>query len=438
MGVCLTSTRSVSKQPRICLVSPSHAAANPRLIKEANALQAAGYAVHVVAGWYYPPLDQYDWEIYSRASWDRTVVHYVTGPRILFGKLLRTLARRRIRSDSRPSVPYAIRAVHAASAMLARAAQRVPADLYIGHMLPGLYAAAKAARTHRAAYAFDAEDFHSEETEFVIRHPALATSIRTVEAALLPGARFVTAASPLIGRAYAEKYGIEEPTTLLNTFPLSEAPGAPPPNAPAAEHPRLYWFSQTLGPGRGLEPLIATLGRMTRVCALHLRGTPTPGYVDDLRRQASGAGFRGELHFHPLAEPEAMPRLAAGYDLGLSLEQMQPRNRDLCLTNKIFTYLLAGLPVGLTPTSAQRQLAAELGDAALLLDLANPVAASHVLDTYFAHPARQSTARAAAWQLGRSRYNWEYEQQALVGVVGSALKRVAPRPQEADLAPGSR
>ena len=45
---------------KICLVSPSHVASNPRLIKEAYSLLQAGYDVRVVAGDMVPfvlPLD---------------------------------------------------------------------------------------------------------------------------------------------------------------------------------------------------------------------------------------------------------------------------------------------------------------------------------------------------------------------------------------------
>ena len=35
---------------RICLITPGHVASTPRLVKNADALAAAGYEVHVVAG----------------------------------------------------------------------------------------------------------------------------------------------------------------------------------------------------------------------------------------------------------------------------------------------------------------------------------------------------------------------------------------------------
>jgi len=213
---------------RICLVSPSHVASNPRLVKEADALHAAGYDVHVVASWYFPPLDKYDLEIYAAAPWERTVVYAMTGPRVVFAKLLQRFFRNRIRHSLCGSLAAAARANHSASLLLANAAKHVRADLYIGHCLAGLPAAAWAARHHHARYGFDAEDFHSAETENVLRDPVDAFAVRTIESSLLPGCSHLTASSPLIGRAYEQTYRITAPiTTVLNTFPLSQAPSAP-------------------------------------------------------------------------------------------------------------------------------------------------------------------------------------------------------------------
>jgi glycosyltransferase involved in cell wall biosynthesis len=166
-----------------------------------------------------------------------------------------------------------------------------------------------------------------------------------------------------------------------------------------------------------LEPLIKVLGKMRTKCELHLRGLPSSNIIDSLRHQAVRAGFLGKIEFLPLASAAEMARLAAGYDLGLSLEQRTPLNRDLCLTNKIFTYLIAGVPVALTPTSAQDALNAELGEAALRLDLSEPEKTAALLDSFFQSPERRAAARAAAWRLGQSRFNWDHEQANLLSAV---------------------
>ena len=64
------------------------------------------------------------------------------------------------------------------------------------------------------------------------------------------------------------------------------------------------------------------------------------------------------------ADPDAMVHLSRGYDLGLSGEEPTAVDRRLCLGNKIFTYLAAGVPVLLSATPAQSRLGQDLGDAA--------------------------------------------------------------------------
>src|SRR5690606_19088585 len=134
------------------------------------------------------------------------------------------------------------------------------AQLYLGHCLAGLPAAVFAARARRVPCAFDAEDFHEGE-EIAESHELRARQL--IQTRLLPACAFVTAASPLIAEQYRQSYRVE-PTTLLNVFPLAEAPATPvvPPPISDARPARLYWFSQTIGPGRGLEAVVAILGKM--------------------------------------------------------------------------------------------------------------------------------------------------------------------------------
>lgn len=409
--------------PTVCLVSPAHLSNNPRLVKEADALAAAGFRVHVICGRYFSPIDRHDDAIRRHAAWSCTFVDYAPRLATRIENLLHKLARRRCAAAPRPSLAHAVRATHRAGPRLAAAAAaaRQRAELYLGHLPAGLAAAAHAAQTHRARYGFDAEDFHAAETHAAMSDAGSRHALETLEAALLPGCAHFTAASPLIAEAYAAAVHVRTPRVILNVFPLREAPPAPSPPASRDEPPRLYWFSQTIGPGRGLEPLVAVLARMKTRCELHLRGLADPAFCADLQRRAAAASLAGRLQFHPLADAADMARLAHGHALGLSLEQTSPPNRDLCLTNKIFTYLLAGLPVALTPTRAQRALAADLGDAALLIDPQAPDEAARALDAFLSEPARRDRASAVAWRLARSRYNWDVEQEAFLASIRSAL-----------------
>ena len=112
--------------------------------------------------------------------------------------------------------------------------------------------------------------------------------------------------------------------------------------------------------------------------------------------------------------------LAAGYDLGLSLETDVSENRQFCLTNKIFTYLLAGVQVVMSDTPAQRQLAPDLGEAAALVSLSDPKGIATALDRL---AGGLEAAKAHAMRLGSERYNWETEKAALLASVETAFAR---------------
>ena len=297
---------------------------------------------------------------------------------------------------------------------LRRAASEVPADLYIAHYVAGLSAAADAARRRGAMLGFDAEDYHAGEGT-----PFDMSMVRTIESALLPACRHVTAAAPLIAKAYAAQCRVE-PTTVLNVFPLAMAPAQPRPPA-AHDTFKAYWFSQTIGLDRGLQSFIQAMARTRTRVTLDVRGGNRWGHGERLVELARGLGIGDRVNLLPIAPPEEMVRLAASYDIGLSLETDVSENRRFCLTNKIFTYLLAGVPVLLSDTPAQRALAPDLGAAARLVSLADPAAMAATLDDLAGSPAARAEASASAWRLGRERYNWEVEKAALLGSVARAF-----------------
>jgi glycosyltransferase involved in cell wall biosynthesis len=409
---------------RICLVTPSHVASNPRLVKEADALQAAGYHVHVVAHRYFRSLDAQDAAIYQAAHWQYTVVDSTHGVGPVFAKIQRRFYRSLFSRGYPLNFQRSARAYHSAIPALAAAAARVPADIYIGHCLAGLTAAALAARRTGARLGFDAEDFHSAETDFAENDPLEHAIISLLERTVLPDCKHFTAASPLIGQAYVDTYGIRPPVSILNVFPLDEAPPtpverpAPTPDSPA----RVYWFSQTIGAGRGLEEIIPVLAALRTPVELHLRGFVTPEYKSILSHTALKAGLLRPIVFHGYAPMSEMVRLAADYDLALSLEPTLPLNRDLCLTNKVFTYLLAGVPQLLSPTRAHIALSGDLGIAARLIEPTHPNELAAKLDDWWDDNRSVQSARLHAWNLGQKYYNWNRLSRHFLAELERAIK----------------
>jgi len=267
-------------------------------------------------------------------------------------------------------------------------------------------------------YGLDLEDFHSGEQDGLFAGEVHAEAER-VEQLVLPGAAFLTTSSPMIADAYAAKYGVR-PRPIHNTFSLDL--GEPP--EPAAGGPlRCYWFSQTLGPGRGLEDFIAAVGRARIAGELHVRAGITQPYLDDLMRLSRDIAPALSLMLHEPAGPDAMVHLAQGYDLGLSGEEPTVPNRRLCLGNKIFTYLAAGVPVLLSATPAHARLARDLSDAALLYEVGDITGLAEQLCGLANDLIARREAKYAARAAAKRRWHWEHPEDrgALVDAVGAVV-----------------
>jgi glycosyltransferase involved in cell wall biosynthesis len=405
---------------KVCIVGSGNLSSNPRLLKEADALQEAGYDVTAVACDYTDALRSADDEIAANASWRVRRV-----PRPALGRYTTKAAQQLagILGRMKVALPMALaaEAYGGPARTLRRAVARVAADLYIAHYVPSLPAAAAAARRHGGMLAFDAEDFHSGEGVGGAGDELRMAMVRRIEGAALPSCAYVTAASPMIGRAYAEQYGISTPATILNVFPLGMAP--PVGSAPATSEAtalRAYWFSQTIGLDRGLQGFIRAMARTAASITLDIRGSNRWGHGDTLIALARELGLADKVRLLPLAPPQDMVFLASRYDLGLSLETEVSESRRLCLTNKIFTYLLAGVPVMMSDTPAQRDLAPALGTAASVVSLAEPDSIAAALDR-LAAPSNLVPAKQSALRLGRERYNWDREKGILLDLVAKAF-----------------
>lgn len=417
------SPDSKQSSPSICLVTWCHVSTNPRLVKEADALHNAGYRVHIIAGRSHAASDKFDAAIFKDAQWSYTLVDFESGVRTYAQKVIRKITRFIVGHFPNAPLWLHARAHHAAVAQISHAASRVPADLYIGHTLAGLIAAANAAHRNRARLGFDAEDFHTQETAEIMADSNEQNTVRRIEKTLLPRCIHLTAAAPLIAESYAQTYGIPLPVTVQNVFPLSESPEAPSPIPEAHQPARFYWFSQNIGEGRGIEAMIQVLARMKTPADLTLRGDLfNPAYKDALNTVALETEFKGQLHFCPPEKSTEMARLAADHDIGLAIEPNYPPNREVCLSNKFYTYLLAGLPIAYTKTRAQCALGAELGDAAMLINFDDPNDAANKLDDWLNDNDRYTSARRTSWHFGKTRFNWDYEQKALLDAVSCSLK----------------
>ena len=121
--------------------------------------------------------------------------------------------------------------------------------------------------------------------------------------------------------------------------------------------------------------------------------------------------------------PDEMTRSVQAYDAGLSCEEPTVLNHRLCLGNKIFTYLAAGVPVILSRTPAQAALADDLGPAAFTYECGDVAALASVFCRLSTSEALRRQSRDGARAAAVRRWHWEHplDRGALVDLVRNAI-----------------
>ena len=81
-------------------------------------------------------------------------------------------------------------------------------------------------------------------------------------------------------------------------------------------------------------------------------------------------------------------------------------NRDLCVTNKILTYLSAGLAIVATSTQGHRYVAHHAPDAIVCYAPDDTAGLAMTLKRWHDDRAALASARQASWRAGQERFYW--------------------------------
>jgi glycosyltransferase involved in cell wall biosynthesis len=401
----------------IVLVSSGQPSANPRLVKEAVAYSEAGYAVTVVYCPLSPWADIYDralFKKYASIKWVRAGYHSTEQKALYVFARLRQKIYQYLFLAGIHNAFTAVRSMSLFTQELISAAKRIKGDVYAGHNLSALPAVVQAAHMHRVPAIFDFEDFHRGEDQEGSLHWIKTKIVEDQYSSLLHHA---TTASPLINAAYAQLYPSVKFTTINNCFSIRYLQSEL--RLHDTTRLKLFWFSQFVGKKRGLETIIEAIGKTgEKNISLTLLGN----CAEDIKAYfVSFANEKGltedQLLFMPAVAEESIPSIAAAHDLGLACEIPHVVNRDICLTNKIFLYLLAGNVILFSNTKAQTFFYKSYPETGAIYPHDNAEELAVILQRYAQDRQLLNRQRATALSLGKTFFNWEAEQQQLLKLV---------------------
>jgi glycosyltransferase involved in cell wall biosynthesis len=398
---------------KIALVTSSHLSSNPRLVKEAKALLSHGYEIEIVCSQNLAFLAEFDKKIFKDLG--QAKIHIVnclkTSPSSIY---LRFLSKIRLKINTilanfNVVIPrYRLLKFNRVMPEMRRILSSIQADLYIGHNLASLPVVAWAASFHNTKYAFDAEDFHRGE----IKDLQEQLAIKDIEDRFFPDALYISTASPIITREHKKLYPNLNVFTINNVFPLE--------NHDKIEADdrliKIVWFSQTLGLNRGLNQLLDELHQLDpKNFEIHLRGYHTTDTRESILKSVNSK-WQEKIHFYQQCDPEVLSQWLTNFDIGLALENKDTINRNICITNKIFQYLTAGLAILATETEGQTWLLNQIPAAGKIIDTKESSIVT-ILSEWKNDRELLALTKQAAINAARTKFNWDIEQIKLIEIL---------------------
>lgn len=403
---------------KICIVTTRHISYNPRVLKEADALCEAGYDVTVVGINNNERQAAFDEELMRVRKWTLRVVRFRKERKAeraywIFLSLKQRFFLLLTKISYRGGV--AERAAEKGYDGLRRLARAERADFYIAHHAESLGAAYAAARCNNARFGFDAEDFHTGMNEAGAAPDKL---IEWIEAKYLPACQYLTAASKGISEAYRDKYGVRLPLVILNVFPLEKLPVREPGNPI-----KFYWYSQVIGPNRGIELLLDAASRIDSPFEIHLRGKVySDDYLNALKLRYGKPGLWERIIVHdPILSAELI-RDGNQFDVGLALEPNSSVNNNLAVANKVFSYLMSRLFIIGTDTYGQREMFGHFPDAVRICSTNDPEELANAMRYCLSGATPVLEGKMAAGRAVEQRFNWEQESVRLREEVQTILR----------------
>lgn len=379
---------------RIAIYIGRHLCTAPRPLKEADALAIAGHEVSIYGLWSDARLVARDRELLRNRAWRFEPYADCRGEtrwgalRWLSLRANQRWARELFRRFGRTSPEL----FGYGTSRLLDHARHTAWDLAIFHSEAGLWAGSVLHRMGRRV-GMDFEDWFSQDLAPDQRAGRPIATLSQLEAQALHFGPYVLSTSKAMATALANAYGGPTPAVIYNCFPRAEAPGTHA--AVDSARVRLHWFSQTVGPHRGLEALFGSLAYLPPNWELNLIGDDAHGHAEKLLALIPAA-LHQRVTFAPTVPNAKLAERIADNDIGLALDVSEIVNRNVTITNKLFQYMQAGLAIVASDTAGHREILDQVPEAGTIFQSQSPGELTHAITTLLTDIKRLQVAKLAA------------------------------------------
>lgn len=301
------------------------------------------------------------------------------------------------------------------TAALAREITRWSPDVVHAHDSDTLAAAWRAAHAAHAKFVYDAHELFPDQFvgEGVGSIAAVRWWWRAVERRYIPRADAALTVSPGLAQLLHERFGVEA-TVVRNAPKLRplERSDRLRRELGLGEGTAIMLYQGLLLPERGLVPLVRAMEHVDGA-VLVIQGT---GSEESAMREAATAGGLGDrVRFMGWVPPEDSHEYATGADIGVVIYEATTLNNRLAGPNKLFVYLMAGLPIAARDFPGPRDIVVgeQVGD---VFEFATAESIAATLNRMLSDRASLAETAVRARRLAETTYNWDAEKTVLIGV----------------------
>jgi glycosyltransferase involved in cell wall biosynthesis len=294
---------------------------------------------------------------------------------------------------------------------------RARADLIEANDLPALLPALLAGKARRRPVVYRAHELWPEAQAKV----RFARFWRSLERTLVPFCAEVVTPDEDRSAIYNEELGARRPPVTVHNCP---------PLRPRVESTRLrdelarrgvtfstiVLYQGLIDSMRCIEEIVEGSRRFDEGVVLVILGSGFGPWAAPAERLAS----HDRIVVLPKVPYDEVPAYTASADVGVMLYRNDCRNNYLCAPNKLFEYMMMGLPV-IAPRFPGMVRLVEGKGVGICVDPHEPAEIAAAVNALAADAERRARMRANGLRLARERYNWENEFQPLLRCYRSLL-----------------
>jgi glycosyltransferase involved in cell wall biosynthesis len=413
---------------RVVMFVTSDLVHDSRVRREAETLAEAGFQVTVYS--YIAPQD------ISRLGWDERATlravavekpSWLRPGEVVGGSLGRA---RRTAAISAGQMRWG------GSQALVEAARHVKADIYHAHNADTLAVAARLARRDRARLVYDAHELFPDLMDLGpeaastpwpkrLRQQVLRANYARLQRASIGRADLVITVSGSIADELARRYHIARPVLILNCPRFRDMQAGSdylrrrlglPPTA------RILLSQGAVFPGRGQLEIVQSLALLPEEYRLVFLGFSLGTFQEPIRREIARLGLSSRVHLLDALAPELLPEATASADVGIVLLADLNKNQRYAMPNKLFEYMMAGLPFVANELPEIARVVEQTG-AGLTIGQIAPAAIAGGIHQVVGDRKRHQRMRAAGLSAARTEYNWARQAETLLAAYARLQER---------------